>query len=106
MRTRLAFSITRHIDKEIYLLDEALTAGDKNFREKCDSVFQRYKASNKTFLVSSHDHAFVNDFCEKTLWLHKGRQMAFGSTQHVLNEYYKSPVRSGSHGIKRAAGML
>jgi lipopolysaccharide transport system ATP-binding protein len=92
MRTRLAFSVTRHIDKDIYLLDEALTAGDKNFHQKCESVFQRYKESHKTFLVSTHDHAFVSDFCEKTLWLHKGRRMAFGETEYVLKQYHESSL--------------
>lgn len=90
MRTRLAFSATRYIEKDIYLLDEALTAGDKRFQEKCEGVFRNHKTSNKTFLVTTHDLDFVRGFCSKTLWLHKGRQVSFGDTGTVLQQYTAS----------------
>lgn len=87
MRTRLAFSAARYIDKDSYLLDEALTAGDKNFKDKCAQVFEEYNKTDKTFLITTHDLAFVKNFCVKTLWLHKGQQMEFGETEHVLQQY-------------------
>jgi ABC-type polysaccharide/polyol phosphate transport system ATPase subunit len=59
MRTRLAFSITRYIDADVFLLDEALSAGDKGFREKCEKVFDERKLKGKTFLVSTHTLEFV-----------------------------------------------
>lgn len=90
MRTRLAFSATRYLDTDIYLLDEALTAGDTTFQVKCEAVFHEYKKTNKTFLISTHDMNFVRTFCTKTLWLHKGRQVRFGDTADVLEEYEES----------------
>ena len=90
MRTRLAFSATRYLEKDIYLLDEALTAGDTTFQQKCEAVFHEYKKTNKTFLISTHDMNFVKTFCTKTLWLHKGRQVEFGDTAGVLEQYEQS----------------
>ena len=87
MRTRLAFSITRYIDADIFLLDEALSAGDKSFREKCEKVFDNSKRRGKTFIVSTHSLEFVKKFCSKTLWLHKGEQMDYGDTESVLKKY-------------------
>jgi ABC-type polysaccharide/polyol phosphate transport system ATPase subunit len=87
MRTRLAFSTTRYIEADLVLMDEALSAGDRNFRKKCEDVFESYKNNNRTFLFASHDIEFVKRFCTKTLWLHKGQQMAFGDTDLVLQEY-------------------
>ncbi|TMA95557.1 MAG: ABC transporter ATP-binding protein [Deltaproteobacteria bacterium] len=87
MRTRLAFSTTRHIEADIVLMDEALSAGDRNFKKKCEDVFESYKNNSRTFLFASHDIEFVKKFCSKTLWLHKGEQMAFGDTDLVLQEY-------------------
>lgn len=92
MRTRLAFSTTRYLDKDIYLLDEALTAGDTTFQQKCETVFHEYKKTNKTFLISTHDMSFVRTFCTKTLWLHRGRQVAFGGTAGVLEQYEQSTL--------------
>jgi ABC-2 type transport system ATP-binding protein len=87
MRTRLAFSTTRYIDSDIVLMDEALSAGDRTFKKKCEDVFESYKTNNRTFLLASHDIEFVKRFCAKTLWLHKGRQIAFGDTVPVLEKY-------------------
>ena len=90
MKARLAFSTVRYIEKDIYLFDEALVAGDKNFKDKCSLVFQSYKESNKTFLVATHDLKFAKTFCNKALWLHKGVQMAFGEPEAVVSEYENS----------------
>jgi ABC-type polysaccharide/polyol phosphate transport system ATPase subunit len=87
MRSRLAFSVTRFFNQEILLLDEALTAGDDTFRAKCDRVFEAAQRSSRTMLVATHDFRFVERFCNKTLWLQKGRQMAFGETAGVLQRY-------------------
>jgi ABC-type polysaccharide/polyol phosphate transport system ATPase subunit len=87
MKARLAFSTARHIKTDISLLDEALSAGDKDFRRKCDEFFKESMGNHKTLLISSHDLNFVKWFCNKTLWLHKGEQMAFGETERVLEQY-------------------
>lgn len=93
MRTRLAFSITRYIDSDIFLLDEALSAGDKGFREKCEKVFNDRRLKGKTFIVSTHTLEFVQKSCSKTLWLHKGEQMDFGETEKVLPKYIEMSRR-------------
>jgi ABC-type polysaccharide/polyol phosphate transport system ATPase subunit len=87
MHTRLAFSVTRHIESDIILMDEALSAGDRTFKKKCEDVCESYKHNSRTFLFASHDIEFVKNFCSKTIWLHKGQQMAFGDTDLVLREY-------------------
>lgn len=90
MRIRLAFSTLRHFETDIFLLDEAFSAGDKNFKKKYEEVFENHKNSDKTFLIATHDLNFAKTFCAKTLWLHKGRQMAFGETEEVLQQYVES----------------
>jgi len=58
MRSRLAFSVIRYIDTDIYLMDEALTAGDKTFRQKCvDYLNQNIKADN-TYIISTHNFIY------------------------------------------------
>jgi ABC-type polysaccharide/polyol phosphate transport system ATPase subunit len=87
MRARLAFSTIRHVEADIFLFDEALTAGDKSFKEKCDEVLEKYKGSDRTFVIATHDVEFAKKFCSKTLWLAKGEQMAFGETEEVVEKY-------------------
>jgi len=87
MRARLAFSAMRHFDAEIFLLDEAFSAVDRHFEKKYQQVFQEQKNSDKTFLIATHDMNFARTFCTKTLWLNRGRQMAFDATDEVLDRY-------------------
>ena len=93
MRSRLAFSATRHLKADILLLDEALTAGDKNFQSKCQATFDDYKKTARTFLVATHDLGFVERFCSKTIWLHMGHLMAFDDSDRVLQEYNDATLR-------------
>jgi ABC-2 type transport system ATP-binding protein len=93
MKTRLAFSAARYINRDIHLFDEVLSAGDKNFREKCEVVFEDYKHTAKTFIVATHNLNFVKTFCTKALWLHKGRQIAFGEVETILSRYQETGAR-------------
>jgi ABC-type polysaccharide/polyol phosphate transport system ATPase subunit len=94
MRARLAFSLTRHFDTDIFLLDEAFAVGDKDFREKYEEVFRSQKNGDRTYLIATHDLEFAKLFCNKTIWLHKGRLLAFGETEAILDRY-TSPKRLG-----------
>ena len=67
MKVRLAFSTTRYFDADIYLLDEALSTGDQSFRKKCDQVFVEYRKKRLTMLAASHNMAFIEEHCDKTL---------------------------------------
>jgi len=89
MKSRLAFSITRHFDKDIFLLDEALSAGDKNFREKAKAIFLEYKKTKRTFVVATHDMEFIKTFCTKAVWIHKGQIQANGNPEDVVEQYQK-----------------
>jgi teichoic acid transport system ATP-binding protein len=87
MRTRLAFAIAMHIDSDLLCMDEAFSAGDKRFQGKCDDYFRERKSSGRTVLVATHNLDFVREFCDRTLWLHLGKQMGFGPTESVLPRY-------------------
>jgi ABC-type hemin transport system ATPase subunit len=63
------------------------TAGDKRFQEKCDGFLLESRTPRWTVLLATHNLNFVNAFCDRTLGLHKGRQMAFGPTGSALPQY-------------------
>jgi len=56
--TGLAFSITRYFSTDINLVDEALSAGDQRFKEKCEAVFESHRSSEKTFIFARHRMPF------------------------------------------------
>ena len=87
MHSRLAFSAVRCVGADVYLLDEVLSAGDRNFRLKCLAVFDAWKASDRAFVVAAHELEFVRKFCDKAVWLQKGRQMDFGPAEAIVERY-------------------
>ena len=78
MRSRLGFSISVHLDPEILIIDEALSVGDSSFAEKSLAKMYEFKERKKTILFVSHAISEVERFCDKALWLHKGRVVGFG----------------------------
>jgi len=96
MQTRLAFAIAMHIGSDLLLMDEAFSTGDARFQDKCDAFFRGARTSGRTALVATHNLDFVREFCDRSVWLHKGRQMAFGATARVLAEYAESTARRGA----------
>lgn len=89
-RARLAFSIVRHIAADVFLVDEAMSAGDVTFAAKCRAFFEEPVNRERTFLVATHDMDLARSFCASALWLHEGRLMAFGDSGTVVGQYLKA----------------
>ncbi len=87
MSSRLAFSIARHIDTPIILMDEAMSAGDERFRKRCEAHFESRLHGDTAMVMASHSLELVEKFCDRTLWLRYGKQVDFGATADVLREY-------------------
>ncbi|MBN1323082.1 MAG: ABC transporter ATP-binding protein [Methanotrichaceae archaeon] len=87
MQVRLAFSTAVQTDPEILLIDEVLAVGDMEFQQKCFQVFERYRKEGVTMLFVSHDLGSVRRFCDKTLLLKHGEQVAFGETGDIIDQY-------------------
>jgi ABC-type polysaccharide/polyol phosphate transport system ATPase subunit len=100
MRTRLAFAITTHMESDTVLMDEAFSAGDKSFQGKCNRFFEHAKQAERTYIIATHKLDFVRQFCDRALWIDKGRQIAFGPSGPVLDAYVDAATKSerGSRG--------
>jgi ABC-type polysaccharide/polyol phosphate transport system ATPase subunit len=100
-RARLAFSVVRHIDADIFLMDEALSAGDVTFSAKCRAYFEEPRNNDRTFLVATHDMDFVRSFCAHAIWLHGGRILAIGESSAVVDDYLAGTAPEG--GLSRSS---
>lgn len=87
MQVRLAFSTAIQTNPDVMLVDEVLAVGDMEFQQKCFDVFNRYRKEGVTILFVSHDLGAVRRFCDKTLLLRHGEQMAFGDTGEIIDRY-------------------
>lgn len=94
MRSRLAFSIASLVKPDILILDEVLSVGDGQFRVKSEKRIHEIVNGGVTGILVSHNMEQVSSVCNKILWLHKGRQIAFGEAGEILPRY-RSFLRTG-----------
>lgn len=88
MYSKLAFSITALLDTDILLIDEVLSVGDMNFRDKSYSKIKEIiEKKDKTVVIVSHSLSTIEEICNKVLWINKGELMVYGKTSDVIVKY-------------------
>ncbi len=87
MYMRLAFSLAVHVNADILVIDEALAVGDGAYIKKCIDKIWDMKNKGITILFCSHSLYTVANFCDRTIWLRKGRMEAIGDTKEVISRY-------------------
>ena len=88
MKSRLGFSISLALDPDIFIIDEALSVGDKGFAQKClDRMMKLRNEKDKTILFISHSLQQVRDFCNTGLWIEGGRLIEMGPIDEVADHY-------------------
>lgn len=93
MFSRLAFSVSMHLDPDILLLDEVLAVGDADFRAKSMRSMKELLDRSGTIVFVSHALAQVADFCDRTMWLDHGTVRMIGKSEDVV-EAYTEDVRA------------
>lgn len=92
MMLRLAFSVAVQVDPEVLIVDEALAVGDVFFQSKCFRRFEELHKRGVTILLVTHELGSVTSMCDRAVCLHKGRVIAEGVPNDVVNAYYQQMV--------------
>ena len=87
MAARLGFSVAVHVDFDVLLLDEALSAGDFGFRNRCRDRMLSFRNAGKTLVMVSHGSSALRELCDRVLWLDGGRVRALGPAAQVVEAY-------------------
>lgn len=87
MRLRLGFSVALHVHPDVLLIDEVLAVGDGRFKEKAERAMVNKIRTNQTVVLVSHSLGQVEQLCDRTLWLERGRMRMVGNTSEVLTKY-------------------
>ena len=84
MKARLGFAIATSVEPDILLLDEVLATGDAAFREKSKARVLDLVKEAKAIVLVTHDMAWVTEYCNKAMLLEKGRIVAEGKPEDVV----------------------
>jgi ABC-2 type transport system ATP-binding protein len=87
MVARLGFAIATDVQPDILILDEVLSVGDQNFKNKCQHRIDKFLNGDTTVLVVSHDLNFISASCDKAIWLERGRIKFIGSGKETVDRY-------------------
>ena len=87
MKARLGFAINANIKPEILIVDEALSVGDKDFRQKCNQKINEIVESGATFLLVTHSTNVAKNFCKRGIVLRKGKITFDGEIDEAIRVF-------------------
>lgn len=87
MYMRLAFSVAINVNADILLIDEILAVGDANFQAKCFNKLKEIRNNGTTIVIVSHSLEQIEQFCDKSVWIHDGRVVAEGKPDIIHMQY-------------------
>ena len=90
MKSRLAFSLSMAVRFQVYVIDEALAAGDVAFQRKCKKIFEERRAGSDVVMVS-HSIEMIKEYCTRAGVLYGGKLTMYDTIDEA-NEVYMRAV--------------
>ena len=87
MQARLTFATATAVNPDIFIVDEALAAGDAVFVQKSFGRIKEICAGGSTVLFVSHSSALVAQLCSRAIWLERGKIKMLGDALEVVRAY-------------------
>lgn len=87
MVARLAFSIATDVKSDLILVDEVLSVGDAEFKEKSQARMKEMIESEAAVVLVTHDLDSAAKLATQGLWIDHGKVMKFGDIGSVLDAY-------------------
>jgi teichoic acid transport system ATP-binding protein len=90
MAARLRFAIASALQPDVLLIDEALSVGDAEFRERSRQRMQQMIEQAGALFFVSHSLGQVEDICTRAMWLDRGLVRMDGAVKEVIAAYRSS----------------
>lgn len=87
MILRLTFAVATCFAPEILLMDEWILAGDAHFMDKARARIDSFVQKASVLVLASHNLDICRRWCNKGLWLERGRARAVGPIADVIAAY-------------------
>lgn len=87
MRVRAEFAVATSYSAEMLIIDEVLGAGDIYWAEKIARRMEQLCAGGTTLLLVSHALDQINRYCQRAIWIERGKVVMDGPTLEVTKGY-------------------
>jgi lipopolysaccharide transport system ATP-binding protein len=88
MQLRLAFSVSTIVRPEILLMDEWLSVGDENFKQKAEERLKNLVQSTKILVIATHSRKLAETTCNRVIWLEHGAIKMDGDPKQICDLYF------------------
>ena len=88
MHLRLAFSVSTVIKPEVLIMDEWLSVGDENFKNKADARLATLVNSTDILVIASHSSELIKKNCNRVIWLEDGAIKMDGNPSEICSKYF------------------
>ena len=96
MLSRLGFSISIMLNPDVLLVDEVLSVGDKEFKEKAEKTMTNRMSSGQTVVFVSHSLEQISRLCDRAVLLNDGEDVAEGIPEEVFKKYHLLTTRENA----------
>ena len=87
MYVRLAFAVAAHLEPDILIVDEVLAVGDATFQRRCIDRMTMLANQGRTILFVSHNMQLIPRFCQRAVYLQRGKVLEVGPADKVTQNY-------------------
>lgn len=106
MKARLGFAINVSIKPEIFIVDEALSVGDSEFKKKClDKINQIVGEDDVTFLFVTHSTKVARSFCKRGMVMRYGKLLFDGEIDEAV-DFYNQTIEEDKAKKKKKKGIF
>lgn len=88
MQLRLAFAASTAVRPDILIMDEWLSTGDEDFKERANKRMSDLVDSTKILILASHSKELLLKNCTRIIWLEHGKVKMDGLPEDVLDAYF------------------
>ena len=96
MMIRLGFSVITHLDFEVLVIDEVVSAGDLAFQKQAMARVRALRDRGCAVVFATHALGDVGSMCDRLVWMDRGTVAAAGSTDEVIQAYVERAEQEGS----------
>lgn len=94
-------------DPELLLLDEPTASLDPNIADKVRKLLRRIQRERGiTMIYTSHNMRDVEEVCDRVLFLHRGRIIAAGSPQQVVENFRQTSLEEVFIQVARSGDVV
>lgn len=94
-------------DPELLMLDEPTASLDPDIADKVRKLLRRIQSERGiTMIYTSHNMRDVQEVCDRVLFMHKGRTIAEGTPQAVMDKFQQKTLEDVFISVARGGDVL